>query len=53
MLNGGRERMELKKLKKQDWSTSTYSGEVPKEIRWTHLVTDENPVLSDGIPDHP
>jgi hypothetical protein len=25
--NGGRERMELKKLKKQDWSTSTYSGE--------------------------
>jgi len=23
--------MELKKLKKQDWSTSTYSGEVPEE----------------------
>ena len=26
--------MELKKLKKQDWSTSTYSGEVPEEMRW-------------------
>jgi hypothetical protein len=34
VLNGGRERMELKKLKKQDWSTSTYSGEVPEEMRW-------------------
>jgi hypothetical protein len=34
VLNGGRERMELKKLKKQGWSTSTYSGEVPEEIRW-------------------
>jgi hypothetical protein len=33
VLNGGRERMELKKLKKQDWSTSTYSGEVPEEMR--------------------
>jgi hypothetical protein len=32
--NGGRERMELKKLKKQGWSTITYSGEVPKEMRW-------------------
>ena len=32
--NGGIERMELKKLKKQGWSTSTYSGEVPEEIRW-------------------
>ena len=29
-----RERMELKKLKEQDWSTSTYSGEVLEEIRW-------------------
>ena len=29
-----RERMELKELKKQGWSTSTYSGEVPEEIRW-------------------
>jgi hypothetical protein len=26
--------MELKKLKKQDWSTSTYSGEVPEEMCW-------------------
>ena len=26
--------MELKKLKKQGWSTSTYSGEVTEEIRW-------------------
>jgi hypothetical protein len=26
--------MELKELKKHDWSTSTYSGEVPEEIRW-------------------
>jgi hypothetical protein len=26
--------MELKKWKKQDWSTSTYSGEVPEEMRW-------------------
>jgi hypothetical protein len=26
--------MELKKLKKQGWSTSTYSGEVPEEMRW-------------------
>ena len=34
VLNGARERMELKKLKKQDWSTSTYSGEVPEEMRW-------------------
>jgi hypothetical protein len=34
VLNGGRERMELKKLKKQDWSTSTYSAEVPEEMRW-------------------
>jgi hypothetical protein len=34
VLNGGRDRMELKKLKKQGWSTSTYSGEVPEEIRW-------------------
>jgi hypothetical protein len=33
-LYGGRERMELKKLKEQDWSTSTYSGEVPEEMRW-------------------
>jgi hypothetical protein len=33
-LNGGRERMELKKLKKQGWSTSYYSGEVPEEMRW-------------------
>ena len=24
----------LKKLKKQGWSTSTYSGEVPEEMRW-------------------
>jgi hypothetical protein len=31
---GGRDRMELQKLKKQGWSTSTYSGEVPEEIRW-------------------
>jgi hypothetical protein len=34
VLNGGRERMKLKKLKKQVWSTSTYSGEVPEEMRW-------------------
>ena len=34
VLNGGRERMELKKLKKQAWSTRTYSGEVPEEMRW-------------------
>jgi hypothetical protein len=34
VLNGGRGRMELKKWKKQDWSTSTYSGEVPEEMRW-------------------
>jgi hypothetical protein len=34
VLNGGRERTELKKLKKQGWSTSTYSGEVPEEMRW-------------------
>ena len=34
VLNGGIERMELKKLKKQDWSTSTYSGEVSEEMRW-------------------
>ena len=34
VLNGGRERNELKKLKKQGWSTSTYSGEVPEEMRW-------------------
>jgi hypothetical protein len=34
VLNGGRERMELKKLKNQGWSTSTYSGEVPEEMRW-------------------
>jgi hypothetical protein len=34
VVNGGRERMELKKLKKQGWSTSTYSGEVPEEMRW-------------------
>ena len=34
VLNGGIERMKLKKLKKQDWSTITYSGEVPEEIRW-------------------
>jgi hypothetical protein len=26
--------MELKKLKKKVWSTTTYSGEVPEEIRW-------------------
>ena len=32
--NGGRERMELKKLKKQGWSTSTKSGEVPEGMRW-------------------
>ncbi len=32
VLNGGRERTELKKLKKQDWSTSTYSAEVPEEM---------------------
>ena len=30
---GGIERMELKKLKKQGCSTSTYSGEVPEEMR--------------------
>jgi hypothetical protein len=34
MVNGGRERKELKKLKKQGWSTTTYSGEVPEEMRW-------------------
>jgi hypothetical protein len=34
VLNGGRERTELKKSKKQGWSTSTYSGEVPEEMRW-------------------
>jgi hypothetical protein len=27
-------RMDLKKLKKQVWSTSTYSGEVQEEMRW-------------------
>jgi hypothetical protein len=26
--------MELKKLKKQGWSTNTCSGEVPEEIPW-------------------
>jgi hypothetical protein len=40
VLNGGRERMELKELKKQGWSTSTYSGEVPEEMRWkTHALS--------------
>jgi len=34
VLNGGIERMELKKFKKQFWSTSTYSGEVSEEMRW-------------------
>ncbi len=34
VVNGGRGRMELKKLKKKVWSTTTYSGEVPEEIRW-------------------
>jgi hypothetical protein len=33
LVNGEREKMELKKLKKQDWLTSTYSGEVPEEMR--------------------
>jgi hypothetical protein len=33
VLNGGKERTELKKLK-QVWSTSTYSGEVPEEMCW-------------------
>jgi hypothetical protein len=33
IVNGEREKMELKKLKKQDWSTGTYSGEVPEEMR--------------------
>jgi len=28
------ERMEGKRLKKQGWSTSTYSGEVPEEMSW-------------------
>jgi len=34
--------MELKKFKKQGWSTSTYSGEVPEEMRWKHQENTRN-----------
>jgi len=34
VVDGGRERMELKKLKQQGWSTITYSGEVSEEMCW-------------------